>query len=38
MFDEAIADFAAAYSVQNRLDHQALLDAIASGRLQAQEA
>jgi uncharacterized protein (DUF2252 family) len=38
VFDEAIADFAAAYSARNRLDYQALLDAIASGRLEAQEA
>ncbi len=38
VFDESIADFAAAYSAQNRLDHLALLDAIKSGRLQAQEA
>ncbi|HEY7953091.1 MAG TPA: DUF2252 domain-containing protein [Solirubrobacteraceae bacterium] len=38
VFDEALADFAAAYSAQNRLDYQALLDAIKSGRLQAQEA
>jgi uncharacterized protein (DUF2252 family) len=38
VFDEALADFAAAYAAQNRLDYQALLDAIKSGRLQAQEA
>jgi len=38
VFDEALGDFAAAYAAQNRLDHQALLDAIASGQLQAQDA
>jgi uncharacterized protein (DUF2252 family) len=38
VFDEAIADFAAAYSAQNQLDYQALLHAIASGDLQAQDA
>jgi uncharacterized protein (DUF2252 family) len=38
VFDEAIADFAAAYSKQNRLDYQALLDAIAAGQLQAENA
>jgi uncharacterized protein (DUF2252 family) len=37
VFDEALAEFAVAYAKQNRLDHQALLDAIASGRLQAED-
>jgi len=36
--DEAIADFAAAYAEQNERDHQALLDAIGSGRIQAEDA
>ena len=34
-FDRAIADFSATYADQNERDHQALLDAIASGRLEA---
>ncbi len=38
VFDEALADFAATYSAQNQLDYQALLDAIDSGRLQAESA
>jgi uncharacterized protein (DUF2252 family) len=38
VFDESLAEFAAAYSAQNRRDHQGLLEAIKSGRLQAQEA
>jgi uncharacterized protein (DUF2252 family) len=38
VFDEAIADFAHAYAKQNLLDHQALADAIADGRVQAQDA
>jgi uncharacterized protein (DUF2252 family) len=38
VFDEAIADFAHAYSAQNLLDHQALADAVASGRVQAEDA
>jgi hypothetical protein len=33
VFDEAIADFAAAYAQQNQRDYDALLAAIASGRL-----
>jgi uncharacterized protein (DUF2252 family) len=37
-FDEAIADFSEAYSEQNLRDHEALLDAIDSGRLAAEEA
>ncbi|TQM61887.1 DUF2252 domain-containing protein [Humibacillus xanthopallidus] len=35
-FDKAIADFSAAYADQNELDYQALVDAVASGRVQAQ--
>lgn len=35
-FDRAIADFAEAYAEQNEHDHTALVDAIASGRVQAQ--
>ncbi|GAA4397332.1 DUF2252 domain-containing protein [Fodinibacter luteus] len=35
VFDRAIADFAVAYADQNERDHQALLDAVASGRLEA---
>ncbi|TWD83205.1 uncharacterized protein (DUF2252 family) [Kribbella amoyensis] len=31
-FDHAVADFAESYADQNELDHQALADAIASGR------
>jgi len=34
-FDEAIADFSEAYSEQNLRDHEALVAAIGSGRLQA---
>jgi uncharacterized protein (DUF2252 family) len=34
-FDRAIADFSATYADQNDRDHQAMLDAIASGRLEA---
>ena len=34
-FDLAIADFAVAYADQNGLDHQALVDAIADGSVQA---
>ena len=34
-FDDAIAAYATAYADQNALDHQALLDAIASGRITA---
>jgi predicted alpha/beta hydrolase len=36
-FDKAIGKFAVAYADQNQRDHQALVDAIESGRLQAQE-
>jgi uncharacterized protein (DUF2252 family) len=35
-FDEAIADFAEIYADQNERDHRALVDAVASGRLEAQ--
>ena len=34
-FDRAIADFSVAYADQNERDHQALIDAVASGRLEA---
>jgi len=34
-FDRAIADFAVSYADQNGLDHQALVDAIADGSVQA---
>jgi uncharacterized protein (DUF2252 family) len=37
-FDEAIAAFAPAYADQNERDHAALLDAIASGRIAAEDA
>jgi Uncharacterized protein conserved in bacteria (DUF2252) len=33
VFDQAIAQFAAAYADQNEHDHQALVDAVASGRI-----
>ena len=35
-FDRAIADFSAAYADQNERDYQALVDAVKSGRLEAQ--
>ena len=35
-FDRAIADFSAAYADQNERDYQALVDAVQSGRLEAQ--
>ena len=35
-FDRAIADFSAAYADQNERDHQALADAVTSGRLVAE--
>ena len=35
-FDRAIADFSAAYADQNERDYQALVDAVESGRLEAQ--
>ncbi|MFI5068869.1 MAG: DUF2252 family protein, partial [Streptosporangiales bacterium] len=37
VFDQAITRFAAAYADQNELDHQALVDAVASGRLTAEQ-
>ncbi|MFF8836903.1 DUF2252 domain-containing protein [Streptomyces sp. NPDC015130] len=36
-FDRALAPFAEAYADQNERDHQALLDAVAAGRLPAEE-
>jgi len=36
-FDQAITRFAGAYADQNEIDHQALLGAIASGRIPAQQ-
>jgi hypothetical protein len=35
-FDRAIADFSTAYADQNERDYQALVDAVGSGRLEAQ--
>jgi uncharacterized protein (DUF2252 family) len=35
-FDQAITEFAAAYADQNELDHQCLVDAVASGRITAE--
>ena len=35
-FDRAIADFSAGYADQNERDYQALVDAVGSGRLEAQ--
>jgi uncharacterized protein (DUF2252 family) len=35
-FDRAIADFSSAYADQNERDYQALVDAVSSGRLEAQ--
>jgi uncharacterized protein (DUF2252 family) len=35
-FDQAITKFSGAYADQNELDHQALLDAVAAGRITAQ--
>ena len=37
VFDRAIARFAAAYADQNERDHQALLDAVKSGRIVAEQ-
>ena len=37
-FDSAIAEFSAAYADQNERDHAALLEAIKSGRLEAEDA
>src|SRR5205823_6501881 len=36
VFDQAITRFAAAYADQNERDHQALVDAVAAGRLTAE--
>ena len=36
VFDNAIAEFAAAYADQNERDHQSLVDAVASGRITAE--
>ena len=36
VFDRAITEFAAAYAVQNERDHQALVKAVASGRITAE--
>ena len=36
VFDKAITQFAAAYADQNERDHQALIDAVASGRITAE--
>ncbi len=35
-FPQALADFARAYADQNEADHQALIDAITAGQIQAQ--
>ena len=37
VFDRAITDFAEAYADQNERDHAALLDAIAAGRVTADQ-
>ena len=37
VFDNAIADFSAAYADQNELDYQALVDAVKSGRIAANQ-
>jgi len=36
VFDRAITDFAAAYADQNERDHQALVAAVAAGRITAE--
>ncbi len=36
VFDQAVAEFAAAYADQTERDHQALLDAVAAGRITAE--
>ena len=36
-FDEAVTDFSLAYAHQNELDHQALAEAVASGRITAEQ-
>ena len=35
-FDQAIADFSLSYADQNEVDHQSLVDAIASGHIKAE--
>ena len=37
VFDQAITQFASAYADQNERDHQVLVDAVASGRLTAEQ-
>ena len=37
VFDQAITQFASAYADQNERDHQALVDAVASGRITAEQ-
>ncbi len=37
MFDRAVADFAEAYAEQNKLDYEALREAVASGRVQMED-
>ena len=37
VFDQAITQFSAAYADQNERDHQALVDAVASGRITAEQ-
>ena len=37
VFDRAIAQFAAAYADQNERDHQALVDAVAAGKITAEQ-
>ena len=36
MFENAIAEFSAAYADQNERDHKSLVDAVASGRIVAE--
>jgi hypothetical protein len=38
VFDQAIVEFSEAYADQNERDHRALVDAVRSGRLQAEDA
>ena len=37
VFDQAMADFADAYADQNERDHEAVLDAVKSGRIVAEQ-
>ena len=37
VFDRAVTEFAAAYADQNERDHQALADAVKSGRIAAEQ-